>query len=339
MKILSSYLKRFSTLQSFNRNVINQVNTDKPTYTAKFLIKYNNLQFKPEVNETNISAKEFLNSFTSSVINKSKELSASNMNASSCDYQLFDRETMKYLDQNDNIFSFSRIDITKVAFDKESLKQKYIDPDITNIYSPKFQNRLNSFLSKDLLVKTPILVENVLSRNKRISNNSSFINKMLLASYINSNSEKLDCKEVELLMSSHNISDFKALCVKLKNDNIDSISSDNYLSLIPISYGSYGGNNGFLNILFENFTHLKKLNIYSNRKSQIGVVTDLNKWYFLLYIKGEDNKVEKIDNFMISDPYTFSLERTDVEGNKLFTYFMKVLEGLSESKIEISDMI
>ena len=58
-----------------------------------------------------------------------------------------------------------------------------------------------------------------------------------------------------------------------------------------------------------------------------------------LQLSEENNVVEKIDNFMISDPYTFSLEKTNLEGNKLFTYFMRVLEGVTETKIEISDLI
>jgi len=238
---------------------------------------------------------------------------------------------MTYIPKEDNVFDHRRIDITKVNYDNESLIQKYIKPNLTNQYSPKFQNELNNLLSeRNLEIKTQNLISNSFSRNRDLTFTSAKISKMLISNFISINSDEVKPYEVSLNLSKQQISNVQNLFIVPKSFNLTEVKKQIPEKLIPITTNSFE-DKGFQDCLCEGFTILRKLAILSKRSNEIGVVTDLNKWFFINYLNSF-NKVETLDNFQISSPYVFNMQSISLEGKKQFTYFINVLESIIENK-------
>lgn len=293
----------------------------------KTLVRYSNMQFRLELSNLEVNGKDFLVNFANKVAPAlNKENSSSTFNFRN--FQLFNPQTMNYIDLNENLLDYERVDIANSEYSAESIKQRKITENITKAISNKFQFELNRYIKQDQ-IRSIKGVKSICHSSIVDKSDNLVQEKMLFTSFIKNNSEKLKCDLIKRInLTKFNIPDINDVFFinsKTNKTNTDVCTPEHLENMLPIILtNSSSIDKGF----YQTFTVLKKLSLLKNSPVEIGIMTNLNSWSFVLFRNQDPKKVEVESDFVISESYNFGISNPTKKQNELFSYFMDITESI-----------
>lgn len=291
----------------------------------KTLIRYGDVQFRLELSHLEVNAKDFLVKFAQKVAPEMSKFPS----ASACsfrNFQIFNPHTMTYINLNDNLLDYDRVDIANSEFNAEGILQRKITENVTKLVRNKFQFELNRYIKQNQ-IRTVNGVKNIY--NKGVQDKSKILlqEKMIFSSFINNSSDKLASDFVTRIdLSKFNIPDIEnQFFIKPKSQNTSVITPESLENMLPVVLTSRSDlEKGF----YHTFSILKKLSLIKNSPVEIGVLTNLKRWSFVLFRNEDKKKVEVENDFVISDSYNFEISNVANKKNELYSYFMDIAESI-----------